>query len=101
MKERLSVTVDAYLLAEGRAAVEAGLHHNLSAWVSAALRAQSEHDQRMRAADEFFAWYETEYGEITEEEMENAHREHTARAASVNIPDGEECGDPTDARRTA
>ncbi len=99
MKERLSVSVDAHLVAEGRAAVEAGLHHNLSAWVSAALRAQSEHDQRMRAADEFFAWYEAEYGEITEEEMERAHREHEAQAIVVDVPHDDP--DAADARRSA
>lgn len=95
------MSVDAHLLEEGRAAVAAGLHHNLSAWVSAALRAQSEHDQRMRAADEFFAWYEAEYGEITEEEMESVHREHMARTISVNIPDDEEPGESAGARRSA
>ena len=93
MKQRLSVTVDAYLLEEGKAAVAAGQHYNLSAWVSAALREQSEHDQRLRAASEFFEWYEAEYGEITEEEMERAERDMSARAIRVTFPDDEQPGD--------
>jgi Arc/MetJ-type ribon-helix-helix transcriptional regulator len=103
MKERLSVSIDAYLLEEGRAAVAAGQHHNLSAWVSAALREQSEHDQRLRAGAEFFEWYEAEYGAFTEEEMERAHRDHEARAIVVDVPDDDQDlgSDAAGSRRSA
>lgn len=82
-KRRLSVSVDAELVEAGQAAVEAGQFESMSAWVSAALREQSEHDRRMRAGAEFFRWFEAEYGEITEEDMERAEREMTARAIVV------------------
>lgn len=88
------MSIDAYLLEEGRRAVAAGQHHNLSAWVSAALREQSEHDQRLRAGAEFFEWYEAEYGAFTEEEMEEAERAMSARAITVTFPDDEQPGDP-------
>lgn len=88
-KKRLSVSVDAYLVEEGQAAVAAGLHDSLSGWVSAALRQQSAHDRRLRAADEFIAAWEAEYGVITEEDMERAHRDMMARAITVEFPDDE------------
>ncbi|MGH3611532.1 MAG: hypothetical protein ACRDRK_02710 [Pseudonocardia sp.] len=82
-KRRLSVSVDAELVEAGQAAVAAGHAASMSAWVNAALRERSEHDSRLRAADEFFTWFEAEYGEITEEEMERAEREMRARAIVV------------------
>ena len=97
MKERLSVSVDAELVAEGKAAVAAGLHDSLSAWVSAALRQQSAHDQRLRAADEFFREWEAQYGEITDEEMERNHRELMESAIHVTFPEDE----PVPDRRSA
>lgn len=90
MKERLSVSVDAELVAEGKAAVAAGHHDSLSAWVSAALREQSAHDRRLRAMDEWIAAYEAEHGVITEEEMERNHRELMATAITVTFPDDEQ-----------
>ena len=64
-RERLSATVEAELLAAGRAAVAEGRAESLSAWVNNALRRQAEHDRRMQALDEFLAAYEAEHGEIT------------------------------------
>lgn len=84
MKQRLSVSVDAELVEEGKAAVAAGLHDSISSWVSVALRRQSAHDSRLQAADEFFRWYEAEHGEITEEDMDRSEREMGARAIVVN-----------------
>ncbi len=60
-KSRLSVTVDADLIAAKKA----------------------EHDRRLRAIDDFIADYEAEQGEITEEEMEAAVRSMRARAIVV------------------
>ena len=82
-RERLSATVEAELLAAGRAAVAAGRADSLSAWVNDALRRQLEHDQRLRAFDEFLAEYEAEHGEITEEEMAEARRQDRAKARVV------------------
>lgn len=82
-KVRLSVSVDAALAAAAQDAVRAGRAASVSALVSAALRRQLEHDARLRAADEFIAGYESEHGEITEEEMEEVHRAMRLRATTV------------------
>src|SRR5215468_2834948 len=73
-KSRLSVTVDADLVAVVHAAVAAGAADSMSAWVSDALRLKLDHDRRLRGIDDFIAAYEAEHGEITEEEMEAAER---------------------------
>ncbi|MBA3742423.1 hypothetical protein [Sporichthya sp.] len=83
LRQRLSATVEADLLAAGRDAVAAGEAESLSAWVNAALRRQADHDRRMRALDAFLAEYEAEQGEITEEEMAAAARAMRARAVVV------------------
>lgn len=88
VKERLSASVDAELLAAGRDAVAAGQVENLSAWVNQALGRQAAHDRRMAALDGFLAAYEAEHGEITDEEMRDAA--HRARArADVVTPTGQ------------
>jgi hypothetical protein len=85
-RERLSATVEGELLAVGRAAVAEGRAESLSAWVNEALRRQSAHDRRMRALDEFLAAYESEHGEISEEEMQAATRRARERAVIVRTP---------------
>ena len=82
-KDRLSVSVDADLVAAGRAAVEAGQAESLSSWVSVALERQAQHDARLAAMDEFLAEYEEEHGVITEEEMEAVERGVRKRAIVV------------------
>lgn len=82
-RERLSASVDADLLAAGRAAVAAGRAESLSAWVSDALRRQADHDRRMLALDEFLDAYEAEHGVITEREMDEAVRRGRSRAVVV------------------
>lgn len=82
-KQRLSVSVDADLVAAGQAAVEAGDAENLSAWVSQAMAAQAEHDRRLRAIDEFLTAFEADHGEITETEISEASRR--ARASAVVV----------------
>jgi hypothetical protein len=98
-KGRLSVTVDADLIAAVHAAVAVGAADSISAWVSDALRLKLEHDRRLRGIGDFIAAYEAEHGEITEEEMEAAVRRARERAIVVRggkvIRDGR-----TDARRT-
>lgn len=81
VKRRLSASVDADLVAAGRAAVAAGEAANLSAWVNEALRRQAEHDHRLRALDEFLAAFDAEHGALTEEEIVAATRR--ARAGAV------------------
>jgi metal-responsive CopG/Arc/MetJ family transcriptional regulator len=82
-KSRLSVTVDADLLAAVHAAAAAGAAESISAWVSDALRLKLEHDRRLRGLGDFIAAYEAEHGEITEEEMDAAVRSMRERAIVV------------------
>jgi hypothetical protein len=86
IKERLSATVEADLLAAGRAAVADGRADSLSAWVNDALRRQADHDRRLKAIDEFLRAYEDEYGEITEDEIQAATRGARGRAVIVRSP---------------
>jgi hypothetical protein len=89
-KARLSVTVDADLVAASQAAVATGEAESVSAWVNHALRLKIEHDRRLRGIDDFIAAYEAEYGEITDEEMDAAYR--AARARAVVVRGGEIAG---------
>ena len=82
-KSRLSVTVDADLIAAAHAAVAAGAAESMSAWVNDALRLKLDHDRRLRGIGDFIAAYEAEHGEITEEEMEAAVRRARERAIVV------------------
>lgn len=82
-KSRLSVTVDADLIAASQAAVAAGEAESVSAWVNDALRLKAAHDRRLRRIDDFIRAYEVEHGEITEEEMDAAARSVRARAIIV------------------
>lgn len=82
-KSRLSVTVDADLIAAVHAAVTAGAAESMSAWVNDALRLKLDHDRRLRGIDDFIAAYEAEHGEITEEEMDAAVRSMRERAIVV------------------
>ena len=82
----MSATVETDLLAAGREAVADGRADSISAWVNSALRRQAEHDRRMRALDEFLEAYESEHGEITEPEMQEAARRVRSRAVVVRTP---------------
>jgi metal-responsive CopG/Arc/MetJ family transcriptional regulator len=82
-KTRLSVTVDADLIAASQAAVAQGEAESVSAWVNDALRLKVEHDRRLRGIDDFIAAFEAEHGEITDEEMDAAYRAAKARAIVV------------------
>ena len=83
VKERLSASVDADLVAVAQEAVAAGQAESVSAWVNEALRLKVAHDRRLRALDEFVAAFEAEHGEITEAEMSEAARRARGRAVVV------------------
>jgi Arc/MetJ-type ribon-helix-helix transcriptional regulator len=83
MKERLSASVDADLVAVAQEAVAQGRAESVSAWVNEALRMKVAHDHRLRAMDEFVAAFEAEHGEITEAEMSEAARRARGRAVVV------------------
>jgi Arc/MetJ-type ribon-helix-helix transcriptional regulator len=82
-RARLSATIDPELLQAGRDAVAEGRAENLSAWVNEALQRQRQHDQRMRALDEFIERFEREHGVISDREIEEAARRLRARATPV------------------
>ena len=92
MKERLSASVDADLVAAAQEAVAQGRAESVSAWVNEALRLKAEHDQRLRALEEFVTAFEAEHGEITEAEMHEAARRTRGRAVVVR-------GEPGPARK--
>jgi Arc/MetJ-type ribon-helix-helix transcriptional regulator len=83
IKQRLSASVDADLVAVAQEAVAAGQAENVSAWVNDALRLKADLDRRLRAVDEFLAVYEAENGEITDEEIRDAARNARGRAMVV------------------
>lgn len=83
VKERLSASVDADLVAVAQEAVAQGRVESVSAWVNEALRLKAAHDRRLRALDEFVAGFEAEHGEITDAEMREAARRARGRAVVV------------------
>jgi Arc/MetJ-type ribon-helix-helix transcriptional regulator len=83
VKERLSASVDADLVAMAQEAVAQGRAESVSAWVNEALRLKVAHDQRLRALEEFVASFEAEQGEISEAEMREAARRARGRAVVV------------------
>lgn len=98
-RERISATIEADLLAAGRAAVADGRADNLSAWVNEALRLRVDLDRRLVAFDEFLSDYESEHGEITEAEMAAATRAARSRAVVVRAT-GTPAPTPRPTRRT-
>jgi Arc/MetJ-type ribon-helix-helix transcriptional regulator len=82
-KRRLSVSVDAELVAVAQEAVTGGQAESISAWVNDALRLKADHDRRLQALDEFLAAYEAEHGKITDDEMRDAARRARERAIIV------------------
>jgi Arc/MetJ-type ribon-helix-helix transcriptional regulator len=83
IKQRLSASVDAELVAVAQEAVAAGQAENVSAWVNDALRLKADHDRRLQAVDDFLAAYEAENGEITDEEIRDAARSARGRATVI------------------
>jgi len=82
-KTRLTVTVDADLVAAGNAAVRGGLADSLSGWVNGALSARAAHDRRLASMTDAIIAYEAEFGEITEAELAVQHRADRAAAIVV------------------
>jgi hypothetical protein len=82
-KERLTVTVDADLIAAGNRAVRAGDADSLSGWVNDALAEREERDRRRRALADAVADYEAEFGVITDEQIEAQRRADKESAIRV------------------
>ena len=64
-KRRVSVSVDADLLAEAERAAARGAVASVSAWVNDAMRLKLVHDRRLWALAAFIADHEAQHGEIT------------------------------------
>jgi hypothetical protein len=82
-KERLTVTVDPDLIDAGHKAVAEGRAGSLSGWVNAALADRAARDRRLEALASTIAAYESEYGEITDEEMASVARADRQAAVVV------------------
>jgi hypothetical protein len=68
-KQRLTVTVDPELIAAGQQAVASGAAESVSGWVSAALEDKIRRDVRLAMLSSAVADFESEFGEITAEEI--------------------------------
>jgi tellurite resistance protein len=82
-RERLSATVESELLTAGRHAVAEGRAESLSAWVNDALARQTEHDKKLRAMREFLRDYQDEFGQFTQQEIQEITRRTRDRAIRV------------------
>jgi Arc/MetJ-type ribon-helix-helix transcriptional regulator len=92
-KARLTVTVDAELVAAANDAVAQGEADSVSSWVNKAMTAQSERERRLAAMAAAIADYEAEFGTITEADLAERHREDRAHAIRIRhgrvyYPDG-------------
>src|SRR5438034_1302346 len=81
-KQRLTVTVDPELVEAGQRAVESGDAESVSGWVSAALEDKIRRDRKLALLAAAVADYETEFGEITAEEIA-VQRRADRRVATV------------------
>jgi len=82
-KRRVTVTLDAGLVEAASKAVASGSARSLSAWVNEAIAAKFAHEQRLKALVTAISDYESEFGEITPEEMEAQEREDRESAIRV------------------
>jgi hypothetical protein len=82
-KRRLTVTVDPELVEAGNRAVANGAADSLSAWVSAALAERARRDEHLARLQEAVADFESEFGEITAEEIARQQRADGADAVVV------------------
>jgi len=82
-KRRLSASVDAELMVAAESAARRGEVANLSAWVNDAMRLKIEHDQGLKELAGVIADFESEHGQITNEEIEKAVRKARSRALNV------------------
>jgi nucleotide-binding universal stress UspA family protein len=82
-KRRLTVTVDPELVEAGNRAVASGTADSLSAWVSIALAERARRDEQLTRLRDAIADFESEFGEITAEEIALQQRADRADAVVV------------------
>jgi Arc/MetJ-type ribon-helix-helix transcriptional regulator len=83
LKQRLSASVDADLIAAAEDAVAKGRFVSVSAWVNEALRVKVEHDRRLEALALFVTDFERTHGPISTDEMEAAARRARGRSTPI------------------
>lgn len=83
MKQRVTITLDADLVAAGSRAVAAGQADSMSGWVNNVLAERTARDKRLAALGAAVAAYEAEHGEITAEERAEQRRIDRDAAAAV------------------
>lgn len=77
------MTVDPHLIRAGNEAVTMGMADSLSGWVNDALADKVAHERRREGMAKAVAAYEAEFGEITEEQMDDAVRRSREKAVVV------------------
>jgi hypothetical protein len=82
-KQRLTVTVDPELVEAGQQAVASGAAESVSGWVSAALEDKIRRDRKLAILADAVADFESEFGEITSEEIAAQARNDREKATIV------------------
>jgi len=81
-KERVTLTLDRELVEAAGRAVRSGRADSLSGWINQALSEKVARERRLRGLSAAVAAYESEFGQITEAEMD-AQRRADRREALV------------------
>lgn len=84
-KARLTISIDPELLAAATEAVADGRAESVSAWVSAAMADRANRESLLVAGLAAVAAYEAEFGEITQEEMDEQERLDAAQAQANRV----------------
>ncbi|MGH9155704.1 MAG: hypothetical protein ACRD1K_07735 [Acidimicrobiales bacterium] len=82
-KQRLTVTVNPGLIEAGQRAVESGVAESVSGWVSAALEEKVRRDRKLAVLAAAVADFESEFGQITADEIIAQERFDRERATVV------------------
>jgi len=82
-KQRMSVTIDADIVAAVDRAVRAS-GESVSAWVNKALRERLEHEARLDALGVALREFEAEHGAMSDEEI--AERVRDMRSRAIRVP---------------
>jgi hypothetical protein len=85
-KQRVTITLDPHLVEAGNRAVESGAAPSLSGWVSRALVEKTRRDAHLERLGRAIADFESEFGEITEDEIASQLRADREAARVVRGP---------------
>jgi hypothetical protein len=82
-KARVTLTLDRELVEAAGQAVRSGLADSLSGWINQALSEKVARERRLRGLSAAIAAYESEFGRITEAEMDAQRRADRREAVVV------------------